>query len=754
MADNTLSVLKPSVNNLTVRIFVRAAGLDFEEIDVWGKKGTPEFLAKNPADLTPMLEEEGLPARLAVGELRDHAVPLQQARPGSVLPDRSGQARDGRQRDVLPDRHALPARRARDVPGARLPAVPGRGRLLRRRRGGEGAGAARRGRGASRSRSRSTTRSSSTASRSSAATTRRSPTSAWRRRSSSCTRSTTPSRPGRPSTWQRWRRRSATPTPSRPPTCAASWLRSRRRRPRVDEAQVLGLGVRGRRARAPAEVPNRRTLSARASAATAIRVMPPPRIDEIALARARVAPPAALAALVSDDPYERAAHTYGKSFRDVVRALARDFDDRARRGRAATRRARRRSRARVVQRRARRGDPVRRRLERRRRRRGRRRRRLPRRGHASTCATSTGCSRSTRLARRADPGRDARAGARRSSCGRTASRCATSRSRSSSRRSAAGSRRAPAATSRRCYTHIDEFVESVRVVTPSGRARDAAAAGIGRRARRPSGCSSARRATLGVITEAWMRAAGAPAFRAGAVGLLRRLRRRGARRARRRAVGAVPEQLPPARPRRGAAARAAATARTRSSCSASSRPTTRSSRGSRARSRSAREPCAAQARGRRGRRRAPRVWRAAFLRGPAPARRARPARAHARDIRDRGHVGPLRGVPRSACSARPRGRGRRRSAARGAVSCRFAHVYPDGPAPYYTVFAPGAPGGARAVGRDQARRVRGDHRHGGHNHPPPRGRPRPPAVVPARAAGARSPARCAPPRPSSTRPGS
>lgn len=61
MAANTLSILKPSVNNLTVRIFVRAAGLEFEELDVWGKKGTPEFLQKDPADLTPLLEAEGLP---------------------------------------------------------------------------------------------------------------------------------------------------------------------------------------------------------------------------------------------------------------------------------------------------------------------------------------------------------------------------------------------------------------------------------------------------------------------------------------------------------------------------------------------------------------------------------------------------------------------------------------------------------------------------------------------------------------------
>lgn len=61
MAAITLNVLKPSVNNLAVRIFVRAAELDFEEVDVWGKTREPEFLAKDPAHLTPMLEEPGLP---------------------------------------------------------------------------------------------------------------------------------------------------------------------------------------------------------------------------------------------------------------------------------------------------------------------------------------------------------------------------------------------------------------------------------------------------------------------------------------------------------------------------------------------------------------------------------------------------------------------------------------------------------------------------------------------------------------------
>jgi glutathione S-transferase len=61
MAANTLSILRPSVNNLAARVFVRAAGLDFEEVDVWGKKDEPEFVRKDPAQLTPLLEEEGLP---------------------------------------------------------------------------------------------------------------------------------------------------------------------------------------------------------------------------------------------------------------------------------------------------------------------------------------------------------------------------------------------------------------------------------------------------------------------------------------------------------------------------------------------------------------------------------------------------------------------------------------------------------------------------------------------------------------------
>jgi glutathione S-transferase len=67
MAANTLNILTPSVNNLSARIFVRAAGLDFEEVDVWGKSTGPDYVAKYPPHLTPTLEEEGLP-RGVLGE--------------------------------------------------------------------------------------------------------------------------------------------------------------------------------------------------------------------------------------------------------------------------------------------------------------------------------------------------------------------------------------------------------------------------------------------------------------------------------------------------------------------------------------------------------------------------------------------------------------------------------------------------------------------------------------------------------------
>ncbi len=56
-----LHVIKPSVNNLVVRVFVRAAGLTFEEFDAYGKTDSAEFVALCPSQLTPMLEDPALP---------------------------------------------------------------------------------------------------------------------------------------------------------------------------------------------------------------------------------------------------------------------------------------------------------------------------------------------------------------------------------------------------------------------------------------------------------------------------------------------------------------------------------------------------------------------------------------------------------------------------------------------------------------------------------------------------------------------
>ena len=71
-------------------------------------------------------------------------------------------------------------------------------------------------------------------------------------------------------------------------------------------------------------------------------------------------------------------------------------------------------------------------------------------------------------------------------------------------------------------------------------------------------------------------------------------------------------------------------------------------------------------------------------------------------------------------------------AARGAgqLSCRFTHVYPDGPAPYFTVIAPARRGEeVAAVGGDQARGLRRGDRLRRHDHPSPCRRARSPALV-------------------------
>ena len=61
MSAIKLHVIKPSVNNMTARVFVRAAKLDFTEDDAYGKTRSEAFSAKNPSHLTPMMEAPDLP---------------------------------------------------------------------------------------------------------------------------------------------------------------------------------------------------------------------------------------------------------------------------------------------------------------------------------------------------------------------------------------------------------------------------------------------------------------------------------------------------------------------------------------------------------------------------------------------------------------------------------------------------------------------------------------------------------------------
>ena len=54
---------------------------------------------------------------------------------------------------------------------------------------------------------------------------------------------------------------------------------------------------------------------------------PPPKIEDIALSAPRIQAPPSLAGLTSQEPYDRAGHCYGKSYRDLARALDRNFEN-------------------------------------------------------------------------------------------------------------------------------------------------------------------------------------------------------------------------------------------------------------------------------------------------------------------------------------------------------------------------------------------------------------------------------------------
>ena len=236
----------------------------------------------------------------------------------------------------------------------------------------------------------------------------------------------------------------------------------------------------------------------------------PPRLEEIELPPPRVEPPSSLAEICSSEPYERITHAYGKAYRDLVRALrgridhppdvvARPRDEReveqvlawcADAGRRRSRTAAAPAVVGGVEPRVPPGGrghdrpgPARSRAG------GRRRSRAARIQGGATGPAPRGAAQATRP----HP-------------------APLSRSRSSTRRWAAGSPPARAVTSQRSHTHIDDFVESVRALTPSRR--------LGEPRRRPgsgAGPSPDRlligsEGILGVITEAWVRVRPRPAL--------------------------------------------------------------------------------------------------------------------------------------------------------------------------------------------------------------------------------------------------
>src|SRR5215208_2943341 len=58
----------------------------------------------------------------------------------------------------------------------------------------------------------------------------------------------------------------------------------------------------------------------------AAEVERPPRLEDVELPAPRLEPPAALAPICRTEPFERATHAYGKAYRDLVRALRGRYD--------------------------------------------------------------------------------------------------------------------------------------------------------------------------------------------------------------------------------------------------------------------------------------------------------------------------------------------------------------------------------------------------------------------------------------------
>ena len=359
------------------------------------------------------------------------------------------------------------------------------------------------------------------------------------------------------------------------------------RSPRWRRGRDRGGDGAGRTRPSPTPRCGRSGAASPSASASSSPIVDPPELAALALRPPRIEPPGALADRCSTAPYDRAGHTYGKSFRDLVRA-----------------RPRRPAPSRPT------SSPSR-----------------DRRPTSSPCSTG---------ARRRTSRRSPTAAARPSSAGSRATSATASPAscRSTSPASSGSSRSTPVSRAARIqagalgpvledqlrphgytlrhfpqsfelstlggwlatrsgghyasvYTHIDDLVESMRVVTPTGISESRRLPGSGAgpvpgppvpRLRGQPRRSSPRRGCASRTGRGGGRRPGSSST-ATPTGWRRP--------ARARPVGAVPDQLPPARRRRGRASPPGRRASGRCSCSASSRPTIRSTRGSSGRSSSA-----------------------------------------------------------------------------------------------------------------------------------------------------------------------
>ena len=248
------------------------------------------------------------------------------------------------------------------------------------------------------------------------------------------------------------------------------------------------------------------------------------------------------------------------------------------------------------------------------------------------------------------------------------------------------------------HTHIDDFVESVRMLTPQGwwESRRLPGSGAGPS---PDRMVIGSEGILGVITEAWMRVQQRPTFRATA-GIVFPTWDAGTDAVRQ----IVQAKLWPANCRildPVEAERAAGLDGTASLVIVSFESAEHSQRHAigvavdiargaggvdRRRRRQGRRWSRRADRPRRQRRRVARR-----LHRCRPGRRHQP-RSRRRHVRDGDHVGPLARASTPRCVSVYRARSAAVFGTTAELSCRFTHVYPDGPAPYYTWFGMGQQG--------------------------------------------------------------